>query len=208
MARREPLKSLPKAYELAGTFDIAAKPLLALGLNVLAALSVVVFGAVFLGLASLVRDPVTWGALSLSLSGSDWWRGILYVVVLTAVMLILHEGIHGIAFRLFTGEWGVFAFKGLYAYAAAPDWYLPRNQHIVTALAPFLGISVLGVALMAVVPAGWVPTLLLILVLNAAGAMGDLVIVGWLLTKPPAALVNDYGDGVKVYVHVERGPGG
>ncbi|MBD2257724.1 hypothetical protein [Pseudanabaena sp. FACHB-2040] len=48
-------------------------------------------------------------------------------------------------------------------------------------------------------PLAVVPGLLLALVVNAAGAVGDLVTAGWLLTQPKQAYVNDYGDGMAIY---------
>jgi hypothetical protein len=53
--------------------------------------------------------------------------------------------------------------------------------------------------LMAAVPAGLLTEMVLVLVLNSAGAVGHLVALVWLLTQPRSAYVNDYGDGLVVY---------
>ena len=70
------------------------------------------------------------------------------------VMIVLHEGLHGLFFWLFTREKPKFAFKGFYAYAAMPDWYLPKKEYLITALAPLVGITLLGVLGLALLP-GW-----------------------------------------------------
>jgi hypothetical protein len=198
---RKSVKDLPEGYTLDASLDLGKRKGLAVGLNVVAAISVFGYGLLFLFLALRLRPgdaPTGWQVQITGITGFLIAGARLFAI--TAVMLLLHEGVHGVAFRLYNGEWGTFAFKGLYAYAAAPNWYLPRNQHLVTALAPYLGLSLAGVLLMPFVPRVVLPDLLLFLVLNTAGATGDLAVVVWLLTKPSTALVNDYGDGVAIYI--------
>jgi len=47
-------------------------------------------------------------------------------------------------FWVFTRSRPVFGLRGWYAFAAAPGWFLTRGQYLVTILAPFLILSVLG----------------------------------------------------------------
>lgn len=60
-------------------------------------------------------------------------------------------------------------------------------------------ITLLGVALLAVVPAVLVLPLALLVVVNIAGAIGDIVVALWLLRYERIALVEDTGDAVTVY---------
>ena len=196
---RRSVKDLPEAYEMTASFDIAKRKVLAVALNALAAVSIFGFAALFLTITWLLRPSLEGFSLQISLARGGFWLAVLRVTILSFVMVVLHEGAHGIVFRIINGEWGTFAFKGLYAYAAAPGWYMPRNQHILAALAPVLGLSLVGVIMILVVPQGWLPTVLLLLILHAAGSVGDLAIVVWLLTKPRSVYVADYGDGVAVY---------
>lgn len=122
------------------------------------------------------------------------------VVSATIFVVIVHEGIHGICFWRFTGGKPKFGFKGVVAYAAAPKWYLPRRQYVVVGLAPLVGITLAGTLLLPVVPQTILPFLLVVMVFNFAGSMGDVVIVGWLLGKPRTVYINDYGDGVTAYI--------
>lgn len=102
-------------------------------------------------------------------------------------------------FWRFKGSRPRFGFKGVYAYAAAPGWYPPRDQHLAVALAPLLVITLLGVVLLAVAPVALVLPLVLLVTLNIVGAVGDLVVALWLLRHERTALVEDTGDAVTVY---------
>jgi hypothetical protein len=114
-------------------------------------------------------------------------------------MLVLHELVHGAFFWLFTHQRPHFGFKGAYAYAAAPDWYIPRRQYMLVGISPLVVLSLLGVLLLPVLPAGALLPWLVALAGNAAGAVGDALIVGWLLFQPDSVLVQDHGDAVTVY---------
>jgi hypothetical protein len=102
--------------------------------------------------------------------------------------------IHGIFFWLFTRERPKFALKAGYAFAAAPDWYLPSSQYILVGLSPFVAITILAILFSAFVNSSVVPYLLLIATFNAAGALGDLIVVAWVLRQPRSILVRDQGD--------------
>ena len=161
------------------------------------ALSAGLFTLVLFGL----RPEDTRQGLVLGISGIGGILQVLLVVIgVTAAMIVLHEAVHGVFFWLFTRAVPKFAFKGAYAYAAAPDWYLPKYQYLVTALAPLVLLSLVGVGLMLVVPPGGFVVLLLFLVTNASGAIGDLWVAGWLLRQPDACYANDHGDAVSLYV--------
>lgn len=122
------------------------------------------------------------------------------MIALVAVgVIVLHEIVHGLFFWLFTGSRPVFALKIVYAYAGAPDWYLPCRQYMVVGVAPLVVITALGVLLLAVVPQGWLLPVLLFTALNAGGAVGDLGVAAWLLVQPAACLANDEGDRVTLY---------
>jgi hypothetical protein len=82
----------------------------------------------------------------------------------------------------------------LYAFAGAPDWYIPRQQYLVIGLAPFVLMSLGGLSALIFVPLPVVPLILFAITLNAAGASGDIFITGWLLGEPDLLLVNDTGE--------------
>jgi len=196
----KPTLTLPETYAPVGTIDLSKDWRALVAVNVLALVLLFCFGALFYqaliwlrpsdySLGLIVQAGSTLEALSLV--------GIL--LVLLAVMVIIHEALHGVCFWGFTRVRPHFAFKGAYAYAALPDWFLPRGQYLVTAMAPFVGITLLGLVMLVIVPPAWFLAILVVMVFNASGAAGDLVVAGWLLFLPPGTYVRDRGDAVSFY---------
>ncbi|MGC9347606.1 MAG: DUF3267 domain-containing protein [Anaerolineae bacterium] len=196
----EAQKTLSEGYREAGRLDLRGNTWMLVALNVVAFLATVGFAVLFFRLAVLLRGGAVADWNELTITGERLIWLFLEVLLLSAVAVIAHELLHALGFWAFTGERATFGFKGLYAYAGAPDWYLPRNQHIVTLLLPFVVISGVGILVMAVVPAALLTEVVLVLILNAAGAVGDLAALVWLLTKPRSAYVNDHGDSLIVFV--------
>ena len=158
-----------------------------------------IFGGLF-GYAIVQMRPQDTGQIThITISGLGLLLAILAALAINVVVIVLHEAVHGVFFWLFTGSRPGFAFKIWYAYASAPDWYLPRRLYFIVALAPLVGLSALGLALVPFVPAGALLALLLFLTMNASGAVGDIAVAIWLLSQPPACLVNDHGDAVTFY---------
>lgn len=121
-------------------------------------------------------------------------------LVAIVLVILLHELVHGLFFWWFTGKRPHFGAGAGYAYAAAPpDWYLPRRQYIIVALAPLGLITVMGLALLPFLPATAVIYLFVALLFNAVGSVGDLAVVGWLLRKPAQLLVQDSGPAMTIY---------
>jgi hypothetical protein len=198
----EALRALPSHYKLHLTLDLAKNRRVATGLNVVAAGFFFLFGWLAVLLSSAVRTD-TLVAILRALVGLQA-AGVLAIIVvlvgLQFLMVVLHEAVHGAFFWIFTRERPAFGLKPPFAaYAAAPDWYLPRDQHLMVGLGPFVVITLVGAVLLFVVPTALVPPLLFIVVSNAAGAVGDFLMVARLLRQPRNALVKDTGSAITVY---------
>jgi hypothetical protein len=113
--------------------------------------------------------------------------------------MVLHEAIHGLFFWVFTRSRPVFGVKLLFAYAGAPDWYIPRNQYSIVGIAPLVMISLVGFLLIPLIPLSTAQILLFGMVMNAAGAVGDIYVCGRVLRLPPDVLVRDTGFVFDVY---------
>jgi hypothetical protein len=120
--------------------------------------------------------------------------GILQLLVSFLLVLVLHELIHGFFFTVFTGERAKLGFRGFYAYAAAPDWYIPRQPYTIIGLAPLILISLTGLLVVRLLPLEAISLLLFALTVNAAGSIGDLYITLRLAFAPRTRLVQDTGD--------------
>jgi hypothetical protein len=153
----------------------------------------------FAGLANALHP----GSMNFSISSgnlSSTFLSLLTFVIVIVVMLFVHEGFHGLCFWIFTKTRPLFAFKGFYAYAAAPEWYLPKGQYLITGLAPLIGITAICVALIFVLPVWWMSPLVWMLVLNTSGACGDLWMVFHLLRLPADVMSRDKGDVLEFFV--------
>lgn len=197
-----PTQSLPEGYQPSSTLDLSKDSRLAILVSLLVTLALIVFGSIFAWLALILRHEnglgVAFSTTNQAVQGM--LQIVLVVVSATIFVVVVHEGIHGIGFWRSTGERPKFGFNGITAYAAAPEWYLPRRQYVLVGLAPLAGISLAGVLLLPVVPQALLPFLLIVMAFNAAGSMGDVVMVGWLLSQPRTVLVHDHGSGVTAFV--------
>ena len=196
-------KTLPADYHYCKTLNLSSSRV-ALWLNLAAVPLLFLFGWLFGHLIIILRaiNPFPNGVLHFFTTVSGW--GLLAFPLSVLLMLLLHELVHGLFFWLFTRERPRFALKAGYAFAAAPEWYLPGAQYIVVGLSPFILITLITILLAAFVPPSIVVYLLFIATFNAAGALGDLIVVAWVLRHPGTILVKDEGD---VFISFAPGPG-
>ena len=115
-------------------------------------------------------------------------------------VMLLHEGFHAFFFWLFSKQKPIIGFKGAYAYASMPGWYFPRNQYMLIGIAPLIFISIIGIILLMILPISSLNLVLIALIMNTSGAVGDLFVVIWLLTKPPTTYALDQIDTIEFFV--------
>jgi hypothetical protein len=187
-------KTLPPDFEPLYTLDLTNDLRVGIFLNLAVLFMFFVFGYFFLWLVRTLR-PESWSFDLILLSEI----GFLDLAIVFALMIILHEGIHGIFLWVFTREPPRFGLKLLYAYAAAPDWYIRRNSFIWVGLSPMILISIFGLIAILLVPVSWMIALILLLTVNAAGSMGDVFIVIKILTQEGDVLIQDIGDSFTIF---------
>ncbi len=197
----QPTKTLPQGYHIVWSVDLKNNLRAILWMN-LAGLGLFIAAAWGFTQALYLLRPAQAGiGLGLSVNGiGDILQDTLALVALYAVMIVAHEAFHGIFFWIFTRQRPVFALSWAYAYAAAPEWYLPRNQYFVTAAAPLVGISLMTLLVLAFAPPAWFLPALVMAVSNIAGAVGDIWVMFWLLRHPETCYANDRGDAVTLYL--------
>jgi hypothetical protein len=193
-------RTLPDGYRKIGTLDIKNNKRLQLLLNLAGVVGLLISGWLFLMILARLRPNDIDGVFRFEIrSLGEMVLLIGIVLVLQVVVILLHEAVHGVFFWLFTRSQPKFAFHWIYAYAAAPDWYLPRNLFLITTLAPLVLISLGGVILFTFAPAAWLLPTWFMLVLNASGAVGDIAVAVWLVRQTPACLAQDRGDAVTLF---------
>jgi hypothetical protein len=198
------ISELPEGYRLIGKIDISKDHRLLWGLQLAGLVAFFIFGWAFLQAAyilnphaeqilsiSSVMDQTGDGGFSLTIPGA-WLLGFIAAMIL---MIVFHEAVHGLFFWLFTARRPRFGFKGAYAYAALPPGiYLPRSRYLIVGAAPLVLLSFIGLLFLTFAPAWALPGLLIFLVSNATGSIGDLYVIYWLSRMPDSILIQDHGD--------------
>lgn len=199
-----PIKVLPENYSKSGVINLATNRVVLKLINLISLGMLFLYGWLFVQAIYWLRPGDAVHGLRVDIDGLFSIIGaIFYVLLIYVFMIVLHEAVHGLFFWFFTRSKPVYALRLYYAYAAAPDWYLPRRQYLVIALAPFLLLTVLGLLLITVVPAGWFFTLLVLVAVNASGAVGDVAIAIWVFLQPRDCLARDQGDEVTLYLPIK-----
>ncbi len=195
--------ALPPNYVPSGKFDLKSKKQLLL-MNLIGFVLVILSFWLFSVLIIKMRGT---SALSFSFemtSITSFFISLGLLLLVIFLVLLVHELIHAFFFWLFSGQKPVIGFKGAYAYAAMPGWYFPRNQYLVIGIAPLILIDMLGILLLALLPLTSLFFVLIALVINTSGAVGDLFILIWLLTKPAEAFAHDEIETIEFFVPGKR----
>jgi hypothetical protein len=116
------------------------------------------------------------------------------------LVFVLHEWIHGLAIQYYGHKprYGIKPLKGV-LFATADNAYFWRDQYLVVMLAPLVGISLLGILLSLVFPAGASLWLILAAAMNVAGATGDIWMAYHTLRFDHDHLFRDEEDGMRVF---------
>jgi len=189
---RHPLRALPDGYHEVEYLDVTDTSRL-VWLNLMAVVPLIV-SALIVVAWWLLTTPLRAGR-----SGFDvpWWLALVGLLAL----LLVHEALHGAA-MLALGHRPTFGAKlsqGL-LYALSDGAYYRRDEFLGIALAPLTAISLAGLALMAFVPDSPAFWLGVVVVVNAASAIGDLWMSARALRYPSTVLVRDEPTGVRFFM--------
>lgn len=201
-AQPPPITALPAGYQRVKRLVLTETRTLTL-LNLFSLALAVPFFAlmiVWTGAVRSLRGPV----------GGDV-AGLPDLILWLAVLLVLplHEWIHGLAIRWarHTPRYGMKSVSlgpvkiPVVLFATADDAYFRRDQFVVVALAPVVVITPAGMLLLAVLPDALAIYLSVAVIINGAGAIGDLWMTAVALRYPPDALIQDEADAISVFVH-------
>ena len=164
------------------------------------------------GLSLLIAVPMVLLAPVSVLSLLDMSLGIRPAFLRLCVALVgmvayifLHELVHGIFIRHFSGVKAHYGFTGLYAYAGS-DAYLNKKGYLILALAPVVFWGVVLAVLTQLVPESWFWSVYFIQICNISGAAGDLYVTVKFAGLPADILVQDSGVAMRVF-SPDRDPG-
>lgn len=116
----------------------------------------------------------------------------------TVLYLVLHEWVHGIFMRRFSGARPHYGFTGMYAYAGSSA-YFNKKHYLIIALAPLIIWGIALAVLTALVPESWFWPVYFIQIANISGAAGDLYVFVRLSRMSSDILINDTGTAITIY---------
>lgn len=182
---------LPAGYREAFTIDAANKKT-GVSLNVAAA---VIMVAVMIPFILIIRP----GSI---LEGFSFSRYLITFGTLL-VYLVLHELVHGAAYKLLTRQKLTFGFTATVAYCGVPNIYVYRRASMIALLAPFCVFTVVFGLAVALLQDPWDKTFCAaVLAIHLGGCVGDLYDTWLYLSRfrDPATLMRDTGPKQTFYV--------
>ncbi len=196
--RLKPSRDLPVSHSKIWGLDLARNQKAAVALNIAAFPMFAIFGWIFLNVASSLRPEVVSRSYLAQITPHPFVFLLIFFVVIIGIMLI-HEAIHGAFFWIFTRSKPIFGLQLLFAYAGAPEWYIPRNQYAVIGLAPLVLITIAGFIVIILAPLSAGQLALIGITMNASGAVGDLYVSGKVMGQARNVLIQDTGVGFTMF---------
>ncbi len=184
-------KELPEGYVEAKVVD-AKNPKFLLLMN----LAALLMAAVCLVLAIVLIRPF-------EAPTSDNGTHLMIMFAAMIVYIVLHEVVHGIAYKLQTGEKLTFGLSLTVAYCGMPHIYVYRRAAMIAVLAPFLLFSLLFGAAILIFSDPWDRFYAAILfAVHFSGCVGDLYCAILYLVKfrDPTTLMRDTGPKQSFYI--------
>ncbi|MGG5332565.1 DUF3267 domain-containing protein [Enterococcus sp. AZ163] len=164
-----------------------------LRLNIVSIFLLVLFFLLFLAVTAII--PVKESSITFSV------MQLLLVTAGTFLLIVIHELIHGVFFRVFSPKgkvkFGINIKKGI-AYAASPGSKYSRGQFAWISLAPFVLITLsLTIAYLSGIL--FVGSYLFLATFHAAACAGDFYWICLVLQAPKGSLVEDTEVGINFY---------
>ncbi len=191
---------LPAGYTTAKTID-AANAKIGIIMNLVALLITVPFLVLAFVLIKLPNYDFKLGIFRFEYS----WLVFLILLVMLCSYVVLHELVHGAAYKLLTGQKLTFGLTFTVAFCGVPHIYVYRKAAIISAAAPLVIFTIVFGALAATMY--FVNTVMFVIVsaifaLHIGGCCGDMYMIMLLLFKyrDPATLVNDTGPKQTFYI--------
>jgi hypothetical protein len=124
--------------------------------------------------------------------------GIALTLFGVLIYIVLHEVVHGVFMKAFSGRKPHYGYTGFYAYAGS-DALFGRTQYLIIAFAP---VVILG-AVLAVLTRAFYETafwyLYCIQIVNISGAAGDLYVGYFIARSDRDVMVRDKGTDMSLY---------
>ena len=195
---------LPEGYRQTADFNLKHNTRAMIGLNIAGFFLFLAAAALVQWYTLRVRSGQTGATFSFQVD-SLAQVGVFLVLLLLdiAILVVLHEGLHGLCFWVITGKRPVIMIGPVYAAASAPGEYIAKYPYLVTALSPLVVMTIAGLIAIPFVSADVLLHVTAITVFNIGGAVGDLWVAAGLLAKRGPLMVKDELDRVIFYQPAE-----
>jgi hypothetical protein len=130
---------------------------------------------------------------------------ILFALGMALAVTIVHEGLHGLAFKVMGGDKVVFGVKkikwlGVCFYASAPKSRFTKSQFMAIGLAPqILTVGLILLPLFVNMPAIISLMVMFMASMNLGGGCMDIYSCFIIARQPKFSLIEDTQDGFRVY---------
>ena len=183
------MKQLPAGYREIKRIDLMSNRKEMIWVNVLAL--GIMCGMIALGF--LICPPFT-----KLLLGLQTILNIILLLACTMLYMILHELVHGILMKAYSGVKPRYGFTGLYAYAGS-DALFSRRQYLIIAFAPVVLLGIILSVLNVQFYESWFWFFYIIQIVNISGAAGDIYVGTQIVRSQNVVLIRDTGTGMTLY---------
>lgn len=180
---------LPDGWHAVRTMDLIRDKKLFVQINLLSVALAAILMALGIPVGNLMRATDAPGTMTFLLACAGGC--LLYVV--------LHEAVHGVFVRVFSGKRPQFGFEAGCAWTGRRDAYFDRRSYLIIALSPVViwGIALLALTILA--GRGWFWLVWIVQVINVSGAAGDYAVAAALGKIPGEVLCHDTGTKMTFY---------
>lgn len=127
---------------------------------------------------------------------------VFFIIALFFIIIIVHEAIHGIFFKVFNPEGKVnYGFKAGMAYATSPGTVYTRRQFLIIIIMPFVIITAVMVTMMFMLPN---PAYKYYIALHTGACAGDFYYLYLILKHKHLSYAVDTEVGMSLYETKEQ----
>lgn len=181
---------VPNGYEIYRTINLTKDKkaaFIANALSIIIIIVLIILGSVIMRIFDLFNN--------IKIEPID----ILLLLGATILYIVLHEAVHGICFRIFSGKWGNFGYKMIYFYAGSKAFYKKR-EYLIIGLAPIILFGILFLLLNILLPPSKFLFFYILQMINLSGAAGDIYVAFVIRKLPKEAIFRDHGVSFEIYL--------
>jgi hypothetical protein len=191
-------KELPSNYELVYSIDAKSKRIGVIFTIVSLVILLVVMGICVIPL--IINNK-----FNIDLTSPKYLYAYLVFMVVMIVYIILHELVHGIAYKGLTKEKLTFGLSCSCAFCGVPNIYCYRKTALIALVSPLIVFTIILIPItiwMYYVDAIFYLMSAFVLGLHLGGCCGDIFITWLLLTKfkSKTTLIKDTGPAQSIYI--------